>query len=102
MLPNRAVPDLIDLEEAEHVELWSLVRSTVAAVKDAYRCEGINVGMNIGHAAGAGVPDHLHVHVLPRWLGDTNFMTSIAETRVMPEPLGITWQKLRSSWRQPA
>lgn len=98
VLPNRAVADLGQLDDDEHLELWSLVRSTVAAVQTAYRCQGINVGMNLGEAGGAGVPDHLHVHVLPRWLGDTNFMTSVAETRVMPEPLDRSWQKLRAAF----
>jgi diadenosine tetraphosphate (Ap4A) HIT family hydrolase len=98
VLPNRAVADLSELSEAEHVELWSLVRDAVAAMRGAYRCEGVNVGVNLGGAAGAGVPDHLHVHVLPRWHGDTNFMTSVAQTRVMPEPLSTTWQKLTAAW----
>ncbi|MEZ5141997.1 MAG: HIT domain-containing protein [Acidimicrobiales bacterium] len=98
VLPNRAVPELEDLTADEHAELWSTVRDTVVAVKTAYACDGINVGMNLGKAGGAGVPDHLHVHVLPRWSGDTNFMTAVAETRVMPETLGASWRKLRDAW----
>ena len=98
VLPNRAVPELTDLDEAEHTQLWSMVRDTVTAVRAAYRCEGVNVGINLGLAGGAGVPDHLHVHVLPRWLGDTNFMTAVALTRVMPEPLDVTWRKLTAAW----
>jgi ATP adenylyltransferase len=98
VLPDRAVADLDDLDPAEHVELWSVVRDTVAAVRSAYRCDGVNVGLNLGAAAGAGVPDHLHVHVLPRWSGDTNFMTSVANVRVLPETLESSWQKVRAAW----
>lgn len=98
VLPNRAVPELGDLEEVERRELWSLVEDAVQALRGAFGCEGVNVGLNLGAAAGAGVPGHLHVHVLPRWAGDTNFMTSVAETRVLPESLGSSWQKLRASW----
>jgi ATP adenylyltransferase len=68
------------------------------AVREAYAPDGVNVGANIGKAAGAGVPDHLHVHVLPRWSGDTNFTTSIAETRVLPESLRVGYDKLRAAW----
>jgi ATP adenylyltransferase len=98
VMPNRAVPDLEDLDEEEHIELWATVRDAVVAIKAAYGCDGVNLGMNLGKAGGAGVPDHLHVHVLPRWAGDTNFMTAVAETRVLPETLGQSWAKLRSAW----
>jgi diadenosine tetraphosphate (Ap4A) HIT family hydrolase len=98
VLPNRAVPRLDELTVEEHGELWTLVREAVAAIETAYRCDGVNVGMNLGKAAGAGVPDHLHAHVLPRWDGDTNFMTVVAETRVLPETLSATWLKLRGAW----
>jgi len=68
------------------------------AVRAAYNPDGANVGANLGQAAGAGVPGHLHVHVLPRWLGDTNFMTTIAEVRVLPESLRAGYDKLKSAW----
>jgi ATP adenylyltransferase len=98
VMPNRAVAELDDLDEVTYDELWHLVRDAVAALRVAYRCDGVNVGANLGAAAGAGVPDHLHVHCLPRWNGDTNFMTAVADTRVLPEPLGVTWRKLRDAW----
>jgi ATP adenylyltransferase len=74
------------IELAQRIEL---------ALKSIYRPNGINLGMNLGEAAGAGVAGHIHMHVLPRWIGDTNFMTTTAETRVLPEPLDVTWTKLR-------
>jgi ATP adenylyltransferase len=98
IVPNRAVPGLDDLTPDEHTELWELVRDGATAVQRAYGCDGVNIGMNLGRAAGAGVPDHLHAHVLPRWDGDTNFMTVVAETRVMPETLSSSWRKVRSAW----
>jgi diadenosine tetraphosphate (Ap4A) HIT family hydrolase len=101
VIPTRAVQDLGDLDEAEHAELWHLVRDAVAAVRTAYGCEGVNVGANLGRAGGAGVPDHLHVHVVPRWQGDTNFMTTVAGTRVIPEDLPTTWQRIRGAWPRP-
>jgi ATP adenylyltransferase len=98
VLPLRAVGQLEDLEPDEAAELWAGVTDGVRAVKAAYQPDGVNIGANLGEAAGAGVPDHVHVHVLPRWAADSNFMTSVAETRVLPEPLGETWRKLRDAW----
>lgn len=98
VLPNVARASLGELTDGEHDELWRTVRAATTALESAYGCDGINIGMNLGTAGGAGVPDHIHAHVLPRWMGDTNFMTSVADTRVLPEPLGITWRKLREAW----
>jgi len=98
VLPNRAVAELDQLDEATYDQLWREVRAAVAALRAAYHCDGVNVGMNLGRAAGAGVPDHLHVHALPRWIADGNFMTAAALTRVMPETLDTTWSKLRAAW----
>jgi ATP adenylyltransferase len=98
VMPTRAVARLEDLDVDTFHELWEGVRLAVTAINAAYRPDGMNVGVNLGEAGGAGVPDHLHVHVLPRWAGDTNFMTTVADTRVLPEPLGVTWEKLRAHW----
>lgn len=98
VVPNRAVADLGELEPGEITELWATVTQAVAAVRAAYRPDGVNVGLNLGAAAGAGVPDHLHVHVLPRWASDANFLTAVAETRVLPEPLSDTLAKVRRAW----
>lgn len=98
VLPRRAVAELELLDDDEHTELWQGVRDAVQAVKAAYNPDGVNVGVNLGIAAGAGVPDHLHVHVLPRWQADTNFTTAVAEMRVLPETLSSTWRKLMKAW----
>lgn len=98
VLPKRAVGALEDLTEDEHTELWRGVTDAVVALKAAYQPDGVNIGLNLGSGAGAGVPDHLHVHCLPRWVADSNFMTAIAETRVLPEPLDVTWRKVRDAW----
>lgn len=98
VMPYREVAELEDLTREEHTDLWSAVSAAVRAVKAAYHPDGLNVGINLGTAGGAGVPDHLHVHVMPRWNADSNFMTAVAETRVLPEALPVTWQKLRDAW----
>jgi len=76
-------------------EMMDLVKRCEQALREAYQPEGFNVGMNIGCAAGAGVADHIHMHILPRWGGDTNFMSTVSETRVLPEDLEMTYRKLR-------
>jgi ATP adenylyltransferase len=76
-------------------ELMFLAQRSELVLREVYNPGGLNLGLNLGEAAGAGIADHIHVHVLPRWLGDTNFMTVTAETRVLPEPLDVTWDKLR-------
>lgn len=99
VMPARHVGELEELaDDGEGAEVWATVTAAVRALKSAYRPEGINVGANLGRAAGAGVPGHFHVHLLPRWNGDTNFMTTVAETRVLPESLDATWDKLRAAW----
>jgi len=97
-MPVRHVPELEDLEPEESAELWQTVAAGVRALKAAYKPDGINIGANLGRAAGAGVPGHFHMHVLGRWVGDTNFMTAVADARVLPEPLGETAAKLRTGW----
>jgi len=85
--PRRHVANLWDLSSVELRELFSLVSIGSRALALEYRTEGLNIGMNLGKVAGAGIADHLHVHLVPRWAGDTNFMTPVQETRVLPESL---------------
>ncbi|HEY9558658.1 MAG TPA: HIT domain-containing protein [Acidimicrobiales bacterium] len=98
VLPNRAVSELEALSDDEHAELWSTVRDAVAALKAAFRCEAVNVGLNLGAAAGGSQSDHLHVHCVPRWQGDANFIGVTAETRVLPVSLADAGSLLRAAW----
>lgn len=98
VLPLRHVGGLAELEPAESAELWSTTQAAVAALEVAYEPDGLNMGANLGRAAGAGLPAHLHVHVLPRWSGDTNFMTAVAGIRVIPETLPQAWKKISEAW----
>ena len=98
VLPYREVAALEELDAAEAQELWAAVTDAVRAVKAAYRPEGVNVGINLGRPAGGSVSQHIHVHVVPRWTGDSNFMTSVANTRTLPEPLVDTAARLRDAW----
>jgi len=98
VMPVRHLGALDELTPEESVDLWDVTRVAATAIDAAYDPDGINMGANLGRAAGAGIPQHLHLHVLPRWSGDTNFMTSVAGVRVMPEPLTVGWQRLREAW----
>jgi ATP adenylyltransferase len=98
VLPYREIADLEALDAPETVELWATVTQATGALKAAYRPSGINVGINLGPAAGGSISEHLHVHVLPRWVGDGNFMTAIANARTLPEPLAVTAERVRSAW----
>jgi ATP adenylyltransferase len=98
VLPKRHVAAIDELDEAESAGLWRATTRALRAVTAAYQPDGANLGANLGRAAGAGIPGHLHLHVLPRWGGDTNFMTSVAETRVLPESLDVSFQKLRAAY----
>jgi ATP adenylyltransferase len=98
VLPQRAVADLEDLTEEEHAELWAAVSDAVAALKAALRCDGVNVGLNLGAAAGGSQSDHLHVHCVPRWQGDANFIAVAAETRVLPIGLDEAASRIRAAW----
>ncbi len=98
--PRRHTPTLVDLDPAEAGELMHAVQRANAALVAAYTPDGLNVGANIGRAAGAGLPGHVHLHAMPRWSGDTNFMTAVADTRVLPESLRASYDRLRAAWDQ--
>lgn len=96
VLPHGHVSSLEELEPAAYDALFRLVRESVVRLKRAVRCEGVNVGINLGAVAGAGIAEHLHVHAVPRWSGDTNFMPVVAETRVIPQALSETRRHVAS------
>ena len=98
VLPLRHIGALSDLTSDESAGLWAATEAAVRAIETAYEPDGLNMGANLGRAAGAGLPGHLHLHVLPRWSGDTNFMTAVAETRVLPETLQLSWKRLTDAW----
>ncbi len=79
-------------------EMMLLVQRSERHLREIYKPPGFNLGMNLGESAGAGIAEHIHMHVLPRWPGDTNFMTTVGETRVLPEDLATTWRKLREAF----
>jgi ATP adenylyltransferase len=93
--PNRHAGDITDLAPDERAEVMEVTSQSVAIVRDAMAPDGFNIGVNLGRVAGAGIPGHWHVHVVPRWEGDTNFMPVVAQTKVLPEMLADTGAKLR-------
>jgi len=98
VVPYEHVATLEDLPDETLVELIRLARLAEKHLRALYRPEGLNLGFNIGRSAGAGVAGHIHLHALPRWTGDTNFMTSLGETRVLPEALETTWERLHAAF----
>jgi ATP adenylyltransferase len=98
IVPYEHAATLEELPDETLVELIRLARESEKHLRAAYRPEGLNLGMNIGRSAGAGIAGHVHLHVLPRWRGDTSFITVVGETRVVPEDLEVTWEKLHSAF----
>jgi ATP adenylyltransferase len=96
--PYDHVPSLDDLDEATSAELTALTQESLRALRAAYGPDGFNIGINLGNVAGAGVEDHVHQHVVPRWGGDTNFMPAIGATRVLPQSLADSYEQLREAF----
>ena len=99
VVPYRHVADLAELTREESAEAQRLLEAGLATVRAEMGCEGANVGLNLGEAAGAGIAQHLHWHLVPRWRGDVNYMPVLADVKVMPQHLDETWQLLREGWQ---
>lgn len=99
VVPYREVAELEDLTQIETAELWSAVTTAVKVIKSVYKPQGMNVGINLGEAAGGSIAQHLHVHVVGRWGGDTNFMVTTANTKILPEALDVSAARVRKSWQ---
>jgi ATP adenylyltransferase len=97
--PYEHLDQLAKLPEPAAQEMMALTQKLETALRELYRPDGINVGMNLGRAAGAGVAGHIHMHILPRWVADSNFMTTVGETRILPESLEQTYAKLKPQFR---
>ena len=102
ILPYAHQASFAGLDQETASEMTSLAQRSETVLNGVYSPGGFNLGMNLGEAAGAGVAGHLHLHVLPRWTGDANFMTAVAETRVLPETLETTWERLRGAFQKTA
>lgn len=100
VVPYAHVPSLEDLDSETRAELMEMVVRSLRALRAAYAPDGFNMGANIGQVAGAGVADHVHLHIVPRWSGDTNYMPIIGQTRVIPELLDETYRRLKAVWDQ--
>jgi len=98
ILPLEHKENMADLDPETRTEMMELINHALVVLDQIYHPEGYNVGLNMGEAAGAGIPKHLHWHIVPRWVGDTNYMTAVGEVRVLPETLEDTYQKIFSAW----
>ena len=98
IVPYEHLGSLGALDDETLIEMMRLARDVETHLRSLYGPDGLNLGLNIGKAAGAGIAEHIHMHVLPRWFGDTNFMTVAGESRVLPEELSLTWERLRAAF----
>lgn len=98
VVPHSHLPSLDELDAETRAEMMELTSKCLVVLRGEYKPQGFNVGVNIGEAAGAGVLDHVHVHVVPRWFGDTNFMSAVARSRVIPESLTDTYNRVQRAW----
>ncbi|MAV90367.1 MAG: HIT family hydrolase [Bdellovibrionaceae bacterium] len=100
VLPRKHIGEIWELGEEELMEITKWTQSSMRILHEVYQCKGLNMGMNHGAVAGAGIPDHIHWHIVPRWLGDTNFFPLIAQTRALPETLKQTYERLRPAFKE--
>jgi ATP adenylyltransferase len=100
IVPFKHVASIEELDQECLTELMVLTNSAIKSLRMVYGAENFNLGVNIGEAAGAGIVDHVHLHLLPRWSGDTNFMATTSQTRVIPEALQITYDRLLAAWNE--
>jgi len=98
VVPYAHASELNSIPEAAAFEMMQFTRLAEGHIRALYKPDGLNVGMNLGESAGAGIAGHIHMHVLPRWFGDSNFMTTVGETRVLPEELAVTWRRLSGAF----
>jgi ATP adenylyltransferase len=100
VVPMKHCASLDELDPETRAEIMELSNRATLILQAVYQPQGFNLGMNIGEVAGAGIADHIHMHIVPRWGGDTNFMSSLANTRVLPESLAVTYQRVHRTWEQ--
>lgn len=98
VLPYIHVRNLTDLDPETRAEMIELTTKGTQVLEKVYQAEGFNVGINLGEAAGAGIKEHIHLHIVPRWAGDTNFMAAVGETRMLPEELHETYRRIKAEW----
>jgi len=98
VVPYMHKSTLDKLDSATRAELMELTSIGTAILQELYHPQGFNIGINLGEAGGAGIEQHIHIHLVPRWFGDTNFMTAVGETRVVPEALAETWRRVKEAW----
>jgi ATP adenylyltransferase len=98
IVPNRHVATIEDLPPETLLQMMTFCQQALAVLRTNYHPRGFNIGLNLGQVAGAGLPEHVHLHLVPRWPGDSNFMSVLGDTRVLPEVLDESWQRLREAW----